>query len=54
MACWKDYVWTGSDAMPDSLEQYIHFIEQETGVPIRLVSVGPDRKETIFRKFELA
>jgi adenylosuccinate synthase len=53
-SCWKDYVWSGSDEMPDSLEEYINFIETETGVPITLVSVGPDRKETIFRKFELA
>ncbi len=37
------------DDLPHQLKDYIRFIETETGIPIRLVSVGPDRKETIFR-----
>ena len=36
--------------LPESLKKYIKFIEDQTGVPITLVSVGPDREETIFRK----
>lgn len=35
--------------VPEALKQYIAFIEQEMGVPFRIVSVGPNRKETIFR-----
>jgi adenylosuccinate synthase len=35
--------------LPAPLKRYIEFIEKETGVPITMVSVGPDRKETIFR-----
>ncbi len=35
--------------LPDNLKSYIQFIEKETGVPIWIVSVGPDRDETIFR-----
>jgi adenylosuccinate synthase len=35
--------------LPQPLKRYIEFIEKETGVPITMVSVGPDRKETIFR-----
>jgi adenylosuccinate synthase len=35
--------------LPESMKQYIGFIEQQTGIPVTLVSVGPDRKETIFR-----
>jgi adenylosuccinate synthase len=35
--------------LPDSLKNFIKFIENQTGVPITMVSVGPDRKETIFR-----
>ena len=27
----------------------VEFIEQETGVPVRIISVGPDRDETIVR-----
>jgi adenylosuccinate synthase len=37
------------DDLPDPLKNYIQFIETETRVPIKLVSVGPNRKETIFR-----
>lgn len=34
---------------PQQLEAYIDFLEQELEVPIKIVSVGPDRKQTIFR-----
>jgi len=37
------------DELPHQLKNYIRFIETETGVPIKLVSVGPNRKETIVR-----
>ncbi|MFA5819973.1 MAG: adenylosuccinate synthase [Bacteroidales bacterium] len=35
--------------LPEALKIYTEFIEKQTGVPITLVSVGPDREETIFR-----
>jgi adenylosuccinate synthase len=35
--------------LPATLKKYIDFIENETGVPVTIVSVGPDREETIFR-----
>jgi adenylosuccinate synthase len=35
--------------MPMELNDYIAFIERETGVPISIVSVGPDRKQTLLR-----
>jgi len=38
------------DDLPDNLKNYISFIEDQTGLPITMVSVGPDREETIFRK----
>ncbi len=38
-----------TDSMPAELSSYIEFIEKQTGVPIRIVSVGPDRKQTLFR-----
>lgn len=40
--------------LPTELTAYIDMIEEWTGVPITLVSVGPDRKETIFRSLETA
>ncbi len=41
---------TSPDAMPAALLDYIHFIEKETGVPVSVVSVGPDRTQTLLRK----
>ncbi|WP_288020576.1 adenylosuccinate synthase [Tenuifilum sp.] len=35
------------DDLPDELLAYIRFIEKETGVPIKIISVGPNRDETI-------
>ncbi len=35
--------------LPDNLKNYIAFIEKEVGVPIHLVSVGPNRNQTIRR-----
>ncbi|HBS87272.1 MAG: adenylosuccinate synthase [Bacteroidetes bacterium GWF2_38_335] len=35
--------------LPDELKVYIRFIESETGVPIKICSVGPDREQTIIR-----
>lgn len=35
--------------MPQALSEYITFIEQELGVEIAYVSVGPDREQTIMR-----
>ena len=37
------------DNLPDNLKKYISFIEDYTSVPVTLVSVGPDREETIIR-----
>ena len=37
------------NALPENLRNYIDFIESCTGIPIGLVSVGPDRNSTIFR-----
>ena len=35
--------------LPKALNDYIVFLEKELETPITIVSVGPDRKETIFR-----
>jgi len=41
------------DQMPEALNDYIAFIEREVGIPITIVSVGPDRTQTLIRKKEL-
>ncbi len=35
--------------LPATLDNFIGFIENETNVPVTMVSVGPDRTQTIFR-----
>jgi adenylosuccinate synthase len=35
--------------LPKTLNAYIDFLEKELQIPIKVVSVGPDRKQTIFR-----
>ncbi len=34
---------------PAEFKAYVEFIEQETGVPVSIISVGPDREETVIR-----
>jgi adenylosuccinate synthase len=40
---------TKYDELPIELKQYIQFIEDFVEVPIKIVSVGPDRKQTILK-----
>ena len=35
--------------LPVALINYISFLEKELNVPVTIVSVGPDRKQTIVR-----
>jgi adenylosuccinate synthase len=37
------------DTLPAELKAYVAFIEQETGVPFKIISVSPDREKTIIR-----
>lgn len=37
------------DALPQAAKKYIEKIEQVTGVPVKIVSVGPKRSQTIIR-----
>ena len=48
---WKEDLtgMTQADQLPKELMAYIEFLEGELGVPIKIVSVGPDRKQTILR-----
>ncbi|MBG44036.1 MAG: adenylosuccinate synthase [Aequorivita sp.] len=40
---------TEASQIPQALNDYIDFLEKELEVPIKIVSVGPDRKQTIHR-----
>lgn len=38
---------TSADQFPDEFKAYLSFLEKELGVPVAIVSVGPDRNQTI-------
>ena len=40
---------TSEDQFPEEFNNYIAYLEKELEIPIKIVSVGPDRKQTIFR-----
>ncbi len=40
---------SSEDEFPEEFNNYLTFLEEETGVPIKIVSVGPDREQTIVR-----
>jgi len=46
---WKDdlTMMTKADQLPKNLNDYVQFIEDFVGVKVSIVSVGPDRKQTI-------
>lgn len=37
------------EEFPQAFSDYIKFIEKELGVPVTILSVGPDREQTIVR-----
>ncbi len=40
---------TSEDEFPEEFNAYLTFIEEQLGVPVKIVSVGPDREQTIIR-----
>lgn len=40
---------TREDQFPKEFKDYIEFLEAELETPIKIVSVGPDREQTIVR-----
>ena len=40
---------TEASQLPEALNDYVGFLEKELDIPITVVSVGPDRKQTIHR-----
>ncbi|UJH92126.1 adenylosuccinate synthase [Antarcticibacterium sp. 1MA-6-2] len=51
MKGWKEDLtkMTSEDDLPQEFKDYVAFLEKELQVPISVVSVGPDRKQTIRR-----
>ena len=40
------------DEFPEEFNAYLSFLEEQLGVPVKIVSVGPDREQTIERYTE--
>ena len=49
---WKEDLtkMNSTDQLPNQLKSYTKFIEEYIGVPIVLISVGPDREQTLWRE----
>ncbi len=45
----SDIVDKGYEALPEEIKTYIKYIEEDTGIPVKIISVGPKRSETIIR-----
>jgi adenylosuccinate synthase len=44
---WSDTAMKGYDALPETMKIYIQAIKEELNTDISMVSIGPDRRETI-------
>ncbi|MFP4609361.1 MAG: adenylosuccinate synthetase, partial [Candidatus Aenigmatarchaeota archaeon] len=49
---WEEQDWTsiakkGYKALPEKIKEYIGFIEENTGVPVKHISIGPKREQTL-------
>ena len=49
---WKCHVdhTKGIEGLPDELKTYITFLENKLNLPINIISLGPDREQTIIKK----
>jgi len=52
LACWKDDITgvTDFNQLPANARDYIGFIEKTIKRPVTMIGVGPNRKQTIFRR----
>lgn len=46
---WSKKATEGYESLPKNLMEYLKFIEKDTGTPIKVISVGPKRSQTIIR-----
>ena len=42
--------FTSEDQFPQQFKDYIQFLEEQLETPICIISIGPDRDQTIVRK----
>jgi adenylosuccinate synthase len=44
---WRQAAREGLDALPPNCRRYVQFVEEDLGVPVKFVGVGPGRSETL-------
>lgn len=47
---WNSALDGGEEHLPDAFKAYVDFLEKELGLPVNVISYGPDRSQTIMRK----
>lgn len=47
---WKDNNIFAFENLPQSLDEYVKYIENQTQTPISLISLGPDRTQTLLKE----
>jgi adenylosuccinate synthase len=47
---WTELAKSGYDSLPESMKKYIEKIEEILEIPVTIISIGPNRKDTIIRR----
>jgi adenylosuccinate synthase len=42
--------FTSEEQFQPEFNEYVTFLEQQLATPIKIISIGPDREQTIIRK----
>ncbi len=46
---WRKIANTGYEALPENLKQYLKYIENDCKTPVKVISIGPGREDTIMQ-----
>ena len=51
LPCWAEDITTARTwtDLPENARRYVDFLSEQVGVPVSIVSVGPERQQTITR-----
>ena len=51
MPGWKTDMtqFTSEEQFPEAFSNYVKFLEEQLETPIKIISIGPDREQTIVR-----
>ena len=44
-----DLIEKGYESLPENLKNYVQFIEDQVSCPVSIISIGPERSQTIIR-----